>query len=89
ARIAGHAADVAKGIPDAFEQDRNISIYRKRLDWDNQLKFAIDPSKIKEAREKDNLETKDICTMCGDFCAIKRFIQNDKEEFYKMLNTLK
>jgi phosphomethylpyrimidine synthase len=90
ARIAGHAADVAKGIPDAFEQDRKISIYRKKLDWDNQIKLAIDPTKIKEARKKDNLEKEDICTMCGDFCAIKRFIKNNKEEdFYKLLNILK
>jgi phosphomethylpyrimidine synthase len=71
-KIAAHAADIAKGIPGAIEQDIEMSKARANLDWDKMYKYAIDPKKAKLFREKAlPKEEEDVCTMCGPYCAIK------------------
>ncbi len=70
-KIAAHAADLARGNKNAFERDRAMSIYRKALDWKGQIKCAIDPDKIKQFRKERNLKD-DVCSMCGEFCSMKR-----------------
>jgi len=37
ARIAAHAADIVKGVPDARQWDLTMAKARKDLDWDKQL----------------------------------------------------
>ena len=32
-RIAAHAADIAKGLPQAIAWDREMAVARKNLDW--------------------------------------------------------
>lgn len=70
-RIAGHAADIAKGLPGAMDWDIAMSKARKSLDWDNQIKLAIDPEHARELREKGKPHIQDVCSMCGEYCAIK------------------
>lgn len=70
-KIAAHAADLARGNKNALERDRVMSIYRKALDWNGQIKCAIDPIKIKQFRKDRNLKN-DVCSMCGEFCSMKR-----------------
>ncbi|MCD4813390.1 phosphomethylpyrimidine synthase ThiC [bacterium] len=70
-RIAAHAADIAKGIPGAREWDRAMSKARKELDWDQQIALALDPVKASELRESSKPNKPEVCTMCGDFCAVK------------------
>ncbi len=70
ARIAGHAADIVKGIPGAIERDFQLSQARKKLDWETQQKLAIDPIKFAEIRKRRKSKTS-ACSMCGDFCAMK------------------
>lgn len=68
-RIAGHSADIAKGLPGAIERDRQMSIYRRDLNWEGMLSQAIDPD---WARERVSLTSdKETCTMCGELCAVK------------------
>lgn len=43
AKIAAHAADIAKGIPGAAEWDYKMSEARKRLDWEEMFKLSMDP----------------------------------------------
>lgn len=71
ARIAAHAADIAKGIKGAKEWDRQMSDARKRLDWETMFKLAIDPEKARRYRETSKPEKEDTCSMCGNFCAMK------------------
>ncbi|MGB9668635.1 MAG: phosphomethylpyrimidine synthase ThiC [Thermosulfidibacteraceae bacterium] len=52
ARIAAHAADIAKGIKRVIERDRSMSMARWNLDWETQFKLAIDPVKAKKMREE-------------------------------------
>ncbi|HPU93759.1 MAG TPA: phosphomethylpyrimidine synthase ThiC [Candidatus Saccharicenans sp.] len=70
ARIAGHAADIVKGVPGARERDYELSQARKKLDWETQQKLAIDPVKFAEIRKRRKSKTT-ACSMCGDFCAMK------------------
>ena len=44
---------------------------RKDLDWEAQLRLAIDPVKAREYRNKKNKSTEEACSMCGEYCAVK------------------
>ncbi len=71
ARIAAHAADIAKGIQGAKEWDHKMSDARKRLDWETMFQLAIDPEKARRYRAASKPEKEDTCSMCGNFCAMK------------------
>ena len=71
ARIAAHAADIAKGIKGAKDWDHQMSDARKRLDWEAMFHLAIDPEKARRYRETSKPEKEDTCSMCGNFCAMK------------------
>ena len=70
ARIAAHAADLARGNKGAWARDEQMSRYRKALDWEGQTRMAIDPEKIRTFRAERNLHD-DVCSMCGEYCAMK------------------
>ncbi len=70
-RIAAHAADVAKKIPYAIEWDIEMSKARKELDWEKMIQLSIDPVFVRKERESSLPKEKDVCTMCGKFCAIR------------------
>lgn len=71
AKIAAHAADIAKGIPGATDWDYQMSEARKRLDWEAMFKLSMDPEKARRYREEAKPEKEDTCSMCGNFCAVK------------------
>lgn len=70
-RIAAHAGDIAKGIPSALGWDRAMSEARRKRDWQNQIKLAIDPVKAQAYRRSLRPADSKVCTMCGDYCSIK------------------
>jgi len=70
-RIAAHAADIARGNKLALERDRQMAVARKKLDWEAQMRLAIDPQKANIYWEKSPPAEEDVCTMCGKYCAIK------------------
>lgn len=72
AKIATHAADIAKGMPGAESIDRTMGKHRNDLDWEGQFECAVDPYKAREYRASSAPLEKEVCTMCGDFCAVKR-----------------
>ncbi len=72
ARIAAHAADIAKGIPGAIDWDNAMSEARKDLNWQRMFELALDPEKAKEYRASSQPIDAEVCTMCGDLCAVKR-----------------
>jgi len=71
-RIAAHAADVAKGIPGAIDWDNAMSQARKDLNWTKMFELAMDPEKAKAYRASSQPIDQEVCTMCGDLCAVKR-----------------
>lgn len=66
-KIAAHAADLARGNKKAAEQDLQMSIARKNLDWSGQRKYAIDKCVF------DKVDDGKPCTMCGQYCSMKIF----------------
>jgi len=69
--IAAHAADIAKGLPQAIAWDREMAVARKNLDWPEQIRLALDPVKAQAYRDKKNKAEDEACSMCGDYCAVK------------------
>ncbi|NOY11386.1 MAG: phosphomethylpyrimidine synthase [Archaeoglobi archaeon] len=71
-KIAAHAIDLVKeGQRErARKVDYEMSLARKRLDWETQFRLSVNPERAMEihARRKSKGET---CSMCGDLCAIK------------------
>lgn len=72
-KIAAHAADIARAIPGAAERDMEMSKARAKLDWKKQKECAISALPFENYRESSPPGDSDVCTMCGDFCAIKLF----------------
>lgn len=71
-RIAAHAADIAKGIPGAIDWDNAMSKARKELNWTKMFELAMDPEKAQAYRASSQPIDQEVCTMCGDLCAVKR-----------------
>jgi phosphomethylpyrimidine synthase len=70
-RIAGHAAELARGKRAALGRDRQLARCRQALDWAGQERLAIDPSTVAARRKGGELPSGDVCTMCGPYCSIK------------------
>jgi phosphomethylpyrimidine synthase len=77
-RIAAHSADIAKGVMGALERDRQMSIYRQKLDWEGMMSQALDPEWAKQRVSLSSDE--ETCTMCGELCAVK-LSQKFKKKF--------
>lgn len=71
-RIAAHAGDIARGLPGAMDWDRQMAEKRKSLDWQGQIDLAIDPVRARARRAESKPADEEVCTMCGEFCAIKK-----------------
>jgi len=73
-RIAAHAADIARGNRKAIEWDHAISQAKIDLDWEKMISLCIDPDKARRYRESlpPSQDVENHCSMCGEFCAIRR-----------------
>lgn len=83
-KIAAHAADIAKGIPNARDIDNKMSEARHRVDWDEMFKYAIDPEKARNYFESVPPEDRHTCSMCGKMCAVRttnKILAGEKVEF--------
>jgi phosphomethylpyrimidine synthase len=70
-KIAAHAADIAKGIPSAIEKDKKMAQFRKNLDWEGQASLSFNPERVREWRGQVPPTLNEVCSMCGELCAIK------------------
>jgi phosphomethylpyrimidine synthase len=72
-KIAAHIGDLEKGVASAWERDRKMSEARNRFDWKTMFALSVDPDKAKKMRQASEDKDRDVCTMCGDFCALKTY----------------
>ncbi|PKM92987.1 MAG: phosphomethylpyrimidine synthase [Elusimicrobia bacterium HGW-Elusimicrobia-4] len=70
-RIAAHSAEIARGYKNSLRMDYELSKARKNFDWKKQKAISINPS---EFEKRISAKSKDVCSMCGEFCAMKRKI---------------
>ncbi|MHB1126478.1 MAG: B12 lower ligand biosynthesis ThiC-like protein BzaB [Bacillota bacterium] len=67
ARIAAHAADLAKGNKEAWDKDLQMARARVVLDIKSQIELSIDPAKTKTAMV--SRADHHHCDVCGPDCA--------------------
>jgi len=80
-KIAAHAADLARGLN--ADCDLTVAKARKALDWETQFKYVFDPDKARKYRSQRKPMEKEVCSMCGNLCAIKivkEYLKNDKPD---------
>jgi phosphomethylpyrimidine synthase len=70
-KLAAHAADIAKGIKGAMDVDIRMAKARKALDWNGQIALSLNPEKVREWRAEVPPTEDEVCSMCGEFCAIR------------------
>jgi len=76
ARIAAHAADVARNRPGARRWDDELSRARFAFQWERQFELAIDPETARSVRKSSlpegEYERGRFCSMCGPgLCAMR------------------
>lgn len=76
-KIAASAVDLARNNPREVKRNLDISVARSNFDWKTQQALAIDPEKFckyvdKVEIGKEGTGKEEACSMCGDWCAIKR-----------------
>lgn len=75
-KIAAQAADVAKGIKSAWKSELEMAHARKDFNWEKQFELAFDHEKPRKCRERKSTDEEDMCTMCGEFCALRMVRDN-------------
>jgi len=71
-KIAAHAVNIAKYGTRASNWDYKMDIARKNLDWQEMINLSIDPELAREVHFRNGAkESDEVCSMCGEFCAIK------------------
>ena len=70
-KLAAHAADIAKGIKGAIDKDIKMAKCRKALDWSGQIELSLNPDRVRQWRAEVPPTESEVCSMCGEFCAIR------------------
>ena len=70
-KIAAHAADIAKGVPGARDEDDAMGDARRELDWEKMFAHAMDPETARRVRDERSPEVEETCSRCGKFCAVR------------------
>jgi len=76
AKIAAHAADIARQRPGARQRDDALSRARFAFDWAEQFRLALDPETARRMHQESTPEVQNeqapYCSMCGPkFCAMR------------------
>jgi len=58
-------------VKGAMDWDKTMSRARKERSWEKQFSLAIDQERPKKYRAGSTPGSKDVCTMCGEYCSIK------------------
>jgi phosphomethylpyrimidine synthase len=83
-KIAAHAADLAKGHPNAQQRDDALSKARFEFRWRDQFQLSLDPERAMEYHDEtlpaEGAKTAHFCSMCGPkFCSMR--ITQDIREY--------
>lgn len=74
ARIAAHIGDMIKNHD--REQDLAMGRARRDMDWEKQFQLAVDPETARQMRASRSPTDAHVCTMCGNYCALKIIKEN-------------
>jgi len=82
-RIAAHAADIVKGPLRVKGRDSAMAVARRDLNWEKQMELALDPEKARKVHKDLNPVEQEVCSMCGEFCAIdlvNQYLNNSNQK---------
>lgn len=68
-KIASHVANLARGID--LDKDLEVAKNRVELDWNGMFRKIIDKEKAEKYRKRRHPKSEEVCSMCGDLCAMK------------------
>jgi phosphomethylpyrimidine synthase len=80
AKIAAHSANLARGM--GWDKDIEMAKARRDLDWEKMFNIVIDPEKAKNFRDQRKPTYEEVCSMCGDLCAIrlpKKYLREEED----------
>ncbi|MBW2099398.1 MAG: phosphomethylpyrimidine synthase ThiC, partial [Deltaproteobacteria bacterium] len=78
-RLAVRIGDIAK-YPERREIEKHAAMARRDMRWEDLEKLLLFPDKAKEVRQSRLPAEEDTCTMCGDFCAMKKGMEVFKDD---------
>lgn len=78
-RLAVRVGDIAK-YPDRREGEKRAAMARRDMRWGDLEKELLFPEVARKVREERSPEEEDTCTMCGDFCAMKKGMEVFKDD---------
>ncbi len=70
-RLAVRIGDIAK-YPNRRENEKQAALARRDMRWDDLEKYLLFPEVAKKMRADRSPQEEKSCTMCGDFCAMKK-----------------
>ncbi|MBN1802429.1 MAG: phosphomethylpyrimidine synthase ThiC [Candidatus Lokiarchaeota archaeon] len=73
-KIAAHTVNITRYGKKASNWDHQVDIARKNLEWDKMIDLSIDPDTARKIHYRNKCEgenDEEVCSMCGEFCAIK------------------
>ena len=70
-RLAVRVGDIAK-YPNRRDNEKAAAMARRDMRWDDLEKNLMFPGVARNLRQSRMPENSDTCTMCGDFCAMKK-----------------
>ena len=70
-RLAVHIGDLSK-YPERRDRDRQAAMARRDMRWDDLQELLLFPEVARSIRDSRRPEVSETCTMCGDFCAMKK-----------------
>ena len=70
-RLAVRIGDLAK-YPDRRDSEKQAALARRDLRWEDLEQHLLFPQVAREIRKERSPESEESCSMCGDFCAMKK-----------------
>jgi 5-hydroxybenzimidazole synthase len=78
-RLAVRIGDLCK-YPHLRKTEMQASMARRDMRWQDLEKYLLFPQTARDIRSERNPEEEKTCTMCGDFCAMKKGMEIFQED---------
>jgi phosphomethylpyrimidine synthase len=78
-RLAVHIGDLSK-YPERRDRDKKAAMARRDMRWDDLQELLLFPEVARSIRDSRRPEQLETCTMCGDFCAMKKGMEVFKQD---------
>jgi len=73
-RLAARIGDLSK-YPDRRENEKQAALARRDMRWQDLDDYLLFPEIARKTRQERSPEMQDTCSMCGDFCAMKKGLE--------------